>query len=291
MNESHKYTKRITGLFGRQMPPRKVKKYKGFLPMHFLLTGALPAKKNNWIAANNFRKIMGTALTKPTVKEAIEYLFKNIKSFIRPSKNFLAWEEKTKAIIAEQAGAYAEKYRKYGIIFPLTNVSLSLYCYYAANYVRDNANRLESIQDILVDVGIITTDAWQCLNKIKIEGENYHGEVTENMFHITITINCEKSLKELAEETRLNNENAVDGIAPLFKLPEIPKVKKPPFDMYELMELEWYEEAYDEIEGESAIDYTPHPDKWSKENIEYIIELGYDIEEEKKYYAGLRWDD
>ena len=283
---THKYTKRITGLFGIQMPPRKVKKYKGHLPMHLILTGNLPSKKNNWIAANNFRQIKNKAAGMGSAAEAVEYIENALRSFMRPSNDFVEWENAAKIVLTEQAAHYSDKYKKYGIIFPLTSVSISVYCYYSGNYVRDNANRVESIQDVLVDVGIITSDAWQHLNRIQVEAENYHGEITDNIFQISLTINLDKTLPELEKITNDNITNPQD-ILNTFKVKQ--EMRTAEIGTYHLMDLEWALECYDEALGNSVLSISvPCFKEWTKEQKRQLIQYGYDITELKeKYKQGL----
>ena len=200
-SEDYKYTgTRITGLFGKVMPPRKKKKYAAYLPMHFLLKGTIPSKKNEWVPATNFRSVRNRADRTQSVNDVLAWISDRVKCYIRPNNNFKAWEKETIQTLVEQAAHYSKKYQKYGILFPITDCSLSMYCYWATNTAKDNINKLESVQDILVDTGILSSDCWQTLNPVKVESELYSGEITENIFVITIMINLTKPLSQLKAE-------------------------------------------------------------------------------------------
>ena len=285
-----KYKQRITGLFGKQMPPRKKKNYKAYLPMHFVLTGNLPAKKNNWIPTSNFRKIIKNAAKMQSVGEVTAYLNENIKHYMRPSNEFIQWENEAKNTLAEQAAHYSEKFKRYGILFPVASASISLYCYWAGNMVRDNANRLESIQDILTDVGIIVSDAWQNLNIIHAESENYYGEVTENIFVISLTINLEKSLKEIELEATARRQQAADvedsaiGYTAICGNTKYKTKDTDTISIPDLISLGWYGYTYSEDTGEVPIDETPHPGEWTRANIKYLTENGYNVRRIKAHY-------
>lgn len=204
------------GLFGKPIPPRKKKVYKAYLPFHFLLTGTVPSKKNEWIPANNFRSLAKRVNKSTSVNDAISWMAERIKGYIRPNNRFIKWEAEAKEKLIEQAAHYAKKYKKYGVIYPLNNCSISVYCYWSSNTAKDNVNKLESIQDILVDCGIITSDCWQNLNPIKVESELYSGEITENIFVITLMLNLDVPLSELS---KMENKTIGDDL--IIKIPQI----------------------------------------------------------------------
>ena len=280
-SEEYKYTgERITGLFGHFLPPRKKKKYKGYLPMHFILTGTVPSKKNEWVPATNYRSVRNKVDRTLSVSDALSWISDRVKCYIRPNNKFKAWEKEAKETLVQQAAHYSKKYEKYGILFPISDCSLSMYCYWANNTAKDNINKLESVQDILTDSGIITSDCWQNLNPIKVESELYAGEVTKNIFVITIMINLKKSTSELKQEVDA-------GIKP--QIQQVINIPKPTLDSefgigkYHLIDLGWFDDSYDG-EDEVEIDSTPHPKDWSDSVIEKLSNWGYDITELKAYY-------
>lgn len=283
-SEGYKYTgDRITGLFGKNMPPRKKKKYKGYLPMHFLLKGTVPSKKNEWVPATNFRAVRNRADKSKPATEVLSWISERIKCYIRPNNKFKAWEKETIQVLVEQAAHYSKKYEKYGILFPITDCSLSMYCYWASNTAKDNINKLESVQDILVDSGILSSDCWQNLNPVKVESELYSGEITENIFVITIMINLKKSTQELKEEV-------LSGMIPqrveVKKTDPQIKDSKLGIEQVDLISLGWFSDYIDEDTNEEVtIDLTPSPRDWDDDVIEQLIEWGYDIDDLKEFYT------
>jgi len=281
--DGYKYGTKINSIFGVNLPPRKKKIYKGYLHMTFVLTGTLPSKKNQWVPATNFRAVRNRADKSKTVAEVLAYISEFIKCYIRPNNKFKEWEERTKEILVEQAAYYSEKYKKYGILFPIKNSSVAMYCYWRENKARDTINKLESVQDILTDSGIIVADAWQNLNPIHAESECYIDEILQDIVVITLTVQLDKTLKELEQETKERNAIQEQNIATPVAQKEVLKgIKKD-----DLMVMQWVEDGYDDEDNEPTfIDVTPRPDEWSQKEIKKLIELGYDIEKLKEYYAN-----
>ena len=282
--DGYKYGTKINSLFGVNLPPRKKKIYKGYINMTFVLTGTLPSKKNQWVPATNFRSVRNKADKSKPVTEVLAYISEFIKCYIRPNNRFKEWEERTKEILVEQAAYYSEKYKKYGILFPIKNSSVSMYCYWRENKVRDTINKLESVQDILTDSGIIVADAWQNLNPIHAESECYLDEILQDIVVITLTVQLDKTYKELEQETK--EQNSAQKQTPLLNIPTRKEALKG-ISKDDLMALDWVEEGYDDDDGEPTyIDVTPNPNEWSQKEIKKLKELGYDIDKLKEYYSA-----
>jgi len=282
--QSYKYKKRITSLFGVLLPPRKKKIYPGYLVLSFLLENTLPSKKNQWVPANNFRQLKNKADLTKTPAEILEWIDENLKTYIRPNNNYIAFEARAKEILVEQARYYQKKYIKYGLSFPIQNSTSSIYFYWADNKGRDSTNKAETIHDILVDAGIIANDTWQKLTPIHLDGEDYHGEIHNNLICIDVTIKFDKSLKEL-EEIHKNNQQNITDITP--KVKNIKRRKKSIFGIEnpDLITMGWYGYTYnEEDDGETAIDLTPEPSTWTLPQKEALRRLGYDILILSEYY-------
>jgi hypothetical protein len=90
-------------------------------------------------------------------------------------------------VIKEQSLFWEGKFGKYGLKFPLDNVSIKVYHYWKDGMERDLTNKLDSITDLMVDAQIIKNDSWQILNQIHSEGENYKDQILQAITRIDIT--------------------------------------------------------------------------------------------------------
>ena len=283
-NENYKYKQKIDSMFGINLPPRKKKIAKSFITLRFVLTGTLPSKKNMWIPATNFRPIRNKADKSKSVSEVLAFISERIKCYIRPNNKFKEWEERTKKVIVEQAAYYSNLYKKYGVTFPLSDCSLAMYCYWRENKERDNVNKLESVQDILTDSGIIVSDSWQKLNPVTVESEWYGDNILYDIVVIDLTIRSEKTYKELIEQVKQASiaQEEAGGTTIQSSVRILQAISQE-----DLMVLEWLEQGYDdENDEETYIDMTPAPEDWSKEEVEKLKELGYNIDDLKEYYRN-----
>lgn len=286
-NNSFTYKKRITSLFGITLPPRKKKIYKGFLVLRFLLEKTLPSKKNQWVAANNYRQLKAKVDSSWTASQVLDFFDENMKSYIRPNNNYLAFEKRTIETLIEQASYYQRKYSKYGLSFPIHNSTSSIYFYWADNKGRDSTNKTETIHDILVDSGILANDSWQKLTPIHLDAEDYNGEIEHNIICIDLTVKFDKSLKELAQ-IHSTEPKQQTVIAPKIKNVKRKKKSKYGIENPDLIQLGWYGYSYsEEDDGETAIDLTPPPAEWRLEHKECLRKMGYDIHILKEYYDNL----
>jgi hypothetical protein len=138
-------------------------------------------------ADSNVNVLLHKLYSFSVVRECIDWLRKNLKVFVRNSKKYKDWMEDNRSIIITQASAESKRYEKFGLVFPLNNVSISVYHYWAENMERDLTNKLDTINDLLVSCGIISNDNWQVLGKITSEAELYSREIREHITTIDIT--------------------------------------------------------------------------------------------------------
>lgn len=176
----------IQTIFGVPIPPRKKFKPDRCLTLRFVLTGTIPSKKNNYVPDRNTKKLKkllkpGAILTPDLIKAILD-----VKPYIRRADRFKNWEEMAGPVITEQAAKWKESYSAHGLQYPITKCSISYYHYWAENKARDNSNKKESIDDLLVSRGIIASDAHQCMRKGDEEADVYHGEITNHITVITL---------------------------------------------------------------------------------------------------------
>lgn len=122
-----------------------------------------------------------------SVPECLDLLKERMRSFIRNSKKYTDWFDEQKIVVSRQLVIERERYLKFGLVFPLDNVTIKVYHYWADNIERDLTNKLDSINDLFVDCGIIGNDNWQTLGRIESESELYKGEILQQITTIDIT--------------------------------------------------------------------------------------------------------
>lgn len=173
---------RLQRLFGVYIPPKRIITGKRYRTLRFCITGVIPSKKNDYYSENNYRMIMGKAFESKNPKQ---FLFENLKSWIRGSKKYLEWVEKIEPVIHEQAAFWGQKY---SFIFPLECVSIKTYHYYSDRTARDLINKDESVYDMLVKLKIIADDNYGVLYKTASEGGCYKDEIVDHITTIDITV-------------------------------------------------------------------------------------------------------
>lgn len=178
---------RITSIHGILLPPKKRQISKKYITLRFALLGTVPSKKNMIWADNNLYLINGSLRACKSVPECLSVLGDKLRSFIRNSKKYTDWFDEQKIIVARQLEIERGRYEKFGLVFPLDNVSIKVYHYWADNIERDLTNKLDSINDLFVDCGVISNDNWQTLGKIESESELYKGEILQQITTVDIT--------------------------------------------------------------------------------------------------------
>lgn len=172
---------RVQRLFGVYIPLKKIPRPKKYVTLRFCITGVIPSKKNDFYSENNYRMIAGKAFASPNPQQ---YLKDNIKSWIRGSERYLKWCEDIAPVIHEQSEFWQQKY---GITYPLGDVSIKCTYYFADNTQLDLINKDESIFDMLVKKGIIVDDNYGVLHKTASEGYNCKDEIPHNICVVDVT--------------------------------------------------------------------------------------------------------
>jgi hypothetical protein len=184
--------------FGVFIPPRKKRSWRKHpVTLEFVLTGAVPSKKNRQRAAimtswffNQVKKWVAGRSSIPSTDllNQQKELLKQLKPFIRPSGGFPAWADHTKAKLIEQAAIWRITYPD--LIFPITRCSIKIYHYWKDDRVRDNSNKADTLHDIFKEAGIISDDRWQVLHETHSEADLYEGEILDHITTINITTDC-----------------------------------------------------------------------------------------------------
>lgn len=175
---------RITSIHGVLLPPRKKPKITNTVTLRFVITGTIPSKKNMiWADSNLFQITNGFKMDVVQVP----WLKDKLKPFIRNSQKYLDWVEETTPAIVAQAAAEINRYKRFGLSYPLQNVRVKVYHYWKDNMARDNSNKYDTIIDLFSSIGIITDDCWQVVRKNESESECYHGEILDHITTIDVT--------------------------------------------------------------------------------------------------------
>lgn len=178
---------RITSIHGVQLPPKKKLVVSRYITIRLVITGVIPSKKNMIWADTNLNVYLKKLYSFHVVKDCIDWLRKNLRGFVRNSKKYKDWLEWIKPVVQAQADVEAKRYGKFGLIYPLDNVSVKVYHYWADNIERDNSNKYDTIIDLLVSCGILIDDNWQIVRKNESESEAYKGEILDHITTIDIT--------------------------------------------------------------------------------------------------------
>lgn len=190
MTEKKAFTRggRITSVHGIQLPPKRHRVVSRYITIRLAMTGSIPSKKNLLYASSNLPLLEGSLLRFTGVRECVEWLKKHLRPFIKNSTRYEEWVEKTKPAVLRQAAAEKARYEKFGIIYPLENVSIRVYHYWKDNVRRDNSNKYDTIVDLLVGCGILKDDTWQVVGKNESEAECYAGEILDHITTVDITV-------------------------------------------------------------------------------------------------------
>lgn len=185
-------SKRIFTLFGVPVPPWKEEKLGSkSTTIRFILTGKTPSKKNNQqaVAVRRFAREWANQEAKkrqPTwadVHRGIKMVFAKMRGN-QEYKDFL---DKVRPILQEQSSYWVTQLEHKGLIFPLQKSTLSLRLYFKDRYITDTVNKQQTIQDVLVDCGIIQNDDYKSLNPIHSASASYYEEIVKDIVAITLT--------------------------------------------------------------------------------------------------------
>ncbi len=182
-------TGRITSLHGTYLPPKKKERALKHLTISFIILGTIPSKKNLAWAASNWHFVKNKLYGLKTPTECVDFLSgqHGLKVFIQNSKKYTDWVGEQTPVIKDQANVWADKFMKYGLKFPLDNVSMKVYHYWKDDIERDLTNKYDTIADLMVSCGIIENDSWQVLKRIHSEGENYKNQIVQAITRVDIT--------------------------------------------------------------------------------------------------------
>lgn len=168
----------------------------GAFTIRFVLKGRVVSKKNKQMAVcrrkeakEYIRELQRTkgSITGADAERAIDMVVAKMIGNIQ-YREFL---KHFQPIIQEQMKWWEGRLGSKGLKFPLRKAALTLKFYFADRHVTDTVNKQQSVQDLLVDCGVIANDDYCTLNPILSESASYFGELRENICLILLYFKVE----------------------------------------------------------------------------------------------------
>lgn len=185
--------KRFQTWFGVPIPPFKEELFGSHsTTIRFVITGSIPSKKNNQQAITvrqsardwvNEMKRQGKQPTWEMMHEAIS----RTTSKMRGNAKYIEFLEASRPVIKEQMQFWSKSLSSKGLMFPLTQATMSLRLYFKNRYITDTVNKQQTIQDLLVDCGVIANDDYNTLNPINSKSGCFYEEIIYDIAFISIT--------------------------------------------------------------------------------------------------------
>lgn len=186
--------KRFLTISGVPIPPFKEQKYGSkSTTIRFVVQGKIPAKKNNQQSVT-VRKVARDWAKKQSTKRQptwadVHKAISMCSSKMRGNVKYNDFIKQTKPYILEQMKVWSKRLEHKGIVFPIPKATMSLKFYFKDRYVRDCVNAQQTVQDLLVDCGVITDDNYNALNPITAKAACYPDELVHSITSIVLTFN------------------------------------------------------------------------------------------------------
>lgn len=185
--------KRYLTYFNTALPPFKEEKYSSSATtIRFVISGPIPSKKNNQQAvsirqvARNWANSQKKS-SKPPTWDDVHHAISLCSSKMRGNEKYNDFIKEQKPEIQKQMAKWASRLNSKGLIFPITKATMTLKLYFKSRYVTDTVNKQQTIQDLLVDAGVIANDDYNTLNPIISKSACYYEEITKDIASISIT--------------------------------------------------------------------------------------------------------
>lgn len=189
--------KRYVTYFNIPIPPFKEEKLgAGATPIRFVLTGKMPSKKNNQqsVTVRKYARAWANEQAKhrqPTWAD-VHRGISMCRSKMRGNTEYNNFVKRVRPVLQEQMVEWSNRLRDKGLIFPIAKSSMSLRLYFKDKYVRDTINIQQSIQDVLVDAGVILDDNYNAVNPVHAASACYYDEIIYNIAFITLSFQLNK---------------------------------------------------------------------------------------------------
>ena len=189
---------RFQTYFGVPIPPFKEEKLgAGSVTIRFVISGRIVSKKNNQQAVTVRRfarewatqqKKSGRQATWDDVQRAIGM----VTSKMRGNKEYAEFVKKYKPIMQAQAKEWSDRLYEKGLVFPLKKAAMSLRLYFKDRHITDTVNKQQTIQDLLIESGIIANDDYRSLNPIASASACYYEELVNSIAFISLSFKMPK---------------------------------------------------------------------------------------------------
>lgn len=193
---------RTVKLFGVNVPSWKAEKQgAGASTITFILRGKIISKKNNqmaivykktarmWVDAQRKAGKNATWKDVDSVLSLTQTRFIGNKLYSECKRNFLP-------VLEEQKKIWMQRLAEKGLKFPLKKASMNLRLYFKYKHITDTVNKQQTIQDLLVEAGIIADDDYETLNPI-YSASCYQKNISDNLAVIRLSFQLPKSKKKI----------------------------------------------------------------------------------------------
>jgi hypothetical protein len=184
---------RFQTYFGVPVPPWKEELLgAGAATIRFVVLGSIPSKKNNQMAVTVKKNARAWIRRQSkdgkivTLNDAL-YAIDLCHSKMRGNAKYAAFLEEQKPLILQQAAGWSERLSHKGLVFPIQRATMNLRLYFSKRYVTDTVNKQQSIQDLLVDCGILANDDYRTLNPISSASACYVDEIVNDIAFISLS--------------------------------------------------------------------------------------------------------
>lgn len=185
--------KRFQTWYNIPVPPFKEERYSSkSTTIRFVISGSVPSKKNNQQAvtvrkvARDWVKKMQQNGKQPTWED-VHTAISMTSSKMRGNAKYIDFVKTYKPIIQEQMKDWTTRLGDKGLIFPLSKATMTLRLYFKNRYITDTVNKQQTIQDLLVECGVIANDDYKTLNPILSKSACYYEEIIEDIAFISLT--------------------------------------------------------------------------------------------------------
>ena len=172
----------------------------GATTITFVLQGRVVSKKNNQMAVV-YKKVARQWISKqqktgrkPTWDDVDTILGIASAKFIG-NVLYSACKKKFVPILEEQKRIWNERLAAKGLQFPLNKASMSIRFYFKDRYITDTINKQQTVQDLLIEAGIISNDDYKTINPISAVSKGFYGKLVDNIAVVRLSFKLGKTIK------------------------------------------------------------------------------------------------
>jgi len=131
----------------------------------------------------------GETITFQDALEAVNLVY----SKMRGNQDYQEFVKEQKPKIISQMQDWSSRLYDKGLIFPLQKASMNLRLYFKNRYITDTVNKQQTIQDLLIEAGVIANDDYKTLNPISSASACYHEEVIHDIAFVSLSFQLPKT--------------------------------------------------------------------------------------------------